>query len=304
MATDIGTIYQSTQCPSFYTVPDGTLPPNKNVVTNTRAPYHACPETGGGYKTAGPAWLGPLHDLTVVQEAITRLEPLLEHKEAEKKRLKEAKKNQAQKDNSETKVEDKKEPVTELEFSSLATAQNIHGLLTVVSEELPDAPLYYRLPDLCHVLSVQCPPMKTFQAAIINAGYKISSYHKEAQAIKTNAPNEVVWDVLREWCKEHPPKIKSKKKENRKRKRRKNDVEGADTEKDGDVSPEGKEPPMTTGQKILAKEPSIKIDFTIPKSLENGKKKAVRFPMNPESNWGPKKAASGYKRKNDNDEKE
>ena len=295
-------MYQSTQCPSFYTVPHGNLPPHKNIVTNSRAPPHACPETGGGYKTAGPAWLGPLHDLVVVEEAIERLEPLLKHKEAERKRAKVASKKKQEENNDDNIASDDaaKEPVTEPEFSSLATASNIHGLLTVVSEELPDAPLYYRLPDLCHVLCCPCPPMKSFQAAIINAGYKVSSYHKEAQAIKTNAPNEVVWDVLREWCKEHPPKVKSKKKENRKRKRRKNDNEAATLPQNGDGNDvENDGPTMTTGQKILAKDLSIKVDFTIPKSLASGKKKAIRFPMNPESNWGPKKAASGYKRKHE-----
>ena len=40
----------------------------------------------------------------------------------------------------------------------------------------------------------------------------------------------------------------------------------------------------------MAKEPSIKIDFTIPKSLDDGNKKAVRFTMNQESTWAYKKA--------------
>ena len=65
---------------------------------------------------AGPAWLGPLHDLEVVNEALERLE----------------------------------ETPSSRVIEALHTKTKIHGLLTVVSEELPDVPLYYTLPDLCH----------------------------------------------------------------------------------------------------------------------------------------------------------
>eukprot|EP00797_Seminavis_robusta_P019834 Sro2_g001870.1 Probable tRNA (guanine(26)-N(2))-dimethyltransferase 2 (91) ;mRNA; r:264966-265238 len=88
-----------------------------------------------------------------------------------------------------------------------------------------------------------------------------------------------MWDILRVWWKKNPPKKQP--------------------DKD---SPAGK---------ILAVEPQHEIDFTIPESLRkqitansraaktDGKKKVSRFPMNPEANWGPKKAASGKKRKID-----
>ena len=55
---------------------------------------------------------------------------------------------------------------------------------------------------------------------------------------------------------------------------------------------------ISVAEKILSKEPSIKVDFTLSAEIKN-KKKALRFPMNPEANWGPKKAASGYKRKSE-----
>ena len=64
---------------------------------------------------------------------------------------------------------------------------------------------------------------------------------------------------------------------------------------------EAKEMPISTGEKILAIEATTKVDFTIPDELK-GKKRVCRFPMNPEAHWGPKKAASGYKRKPEEDE--
>jgi tRNA (guanine26-N2/guanine27-N2)-dimethyltransferase len=111
---------------------------------------------------------------------------------------------------------------------------------------------------------------------LVNAGYRVSAYHKEPQAIKTDAPNQVIWDILRAWCKEHPPPESTKK-------AKKEDIE--------------------TKQKILGVEPSIDVDFTVPKGLEE-RKKAQRFPQNPEKNWGPKPRASGRKRKAESDHDE
>jgi len=245
LSLNIGSVYQSTQCPSFLVVPHGqTSKGNKNVYQSARAPLTQCEETGGPFKIGGPAWLGPLHDNNVVAIAIERLE---------------------------SKVEG---VVPHMKW--IATKKRLHGLLTAVSEELPDVPLFYTLPDLSSCLHVTCPPMKKIQAALVNAGYRVSAYHKEPQAIKTDAPNQVIWDILRAWCKEHPPPANTKK---------------------------AKKESIETKQKILGVEPSIDVDFTVPKGLEE-RKKAQRFPQNPEKNWGPKPRASGRKRKAESDHEE
>jgi len=41
-------------------------------------------------------------------------------------------------------------------------------------------------------------------SALLNAGYKVSYSHANQNSIKTDAPTEVVWDVLREWVKQKP----------------------------------------------------------------------------------------------------
>lgn len=234
---------------------------------------------------------------------------------------------------------DKKDALKFGNVPLLGTKTQLHGLLTVVSEELPDIQLYYTLPDLCHALGCQSPPMNVIRSALVNAGYRVSQYHKEAQAIKTDAPNRIVWDIMRAWCKNHPPKgQKSKKKVHRKRKNELNDFlkkknhiikeecytncskhetgddaqgmgialelgSDAKTPKRGEKphEPEFVSQPVVDdfktnlcpGKRILAIEPSIKVDFTIPWHMKN-RKKAQRFPINPEPNWGPKPKASGY----------
>lgn len=144
------------------------------------------------------------------------------------------------------------------------TMTPLHGLLCAVSEELSDIPLYYKLPDLCKVLHCSSPPMEKFQAAIVNAGYRVSGQHKEPQAVKTDAPNRVIWDIMRSWIRDNPISVKHM--------------------KEGSVI-----------EKILTVEPEKKIDFTIPDGFAK-RKKAQRFPMNPAKNWGPKARAVGKRK--------
>jgi len=274
LSTNIGTVYQSTQCPSFHTIPHGQHKgSNKNIIQATRAPKTpSCEETGGPFKTAGPCWLGPMHNVEVVKEAVARMDKIKNGK--------------------------KKEEL----FGYLKQERELHGLLTMCSEELSDAPLYYLLPNLCNTLGCSSTPINAVKSAIITAGYRVSGYHKDPNAIKTDAPNSVLWDIMRAWCKENPPNPLSKKKQNFKNKRRKND-KGSTSEEATEERDNGTEKVrLSPGEKILAVEPSIKVDFTILDEVKN-KITALRFPMNPEAGWGPKKAATGYKRKADEADK-
>ena len=60
---------------------------------------------------------------------------------------------------------------------------------------------YYLLSDLCSVVRVTAIPLVDMYSAITNAGYRVSNTHKEPLAIKTDAPNVVVWDIIRAYAK-------------------------------------------------------------------------------------------------------
>jgi tRNA (guanine26-N2/guanine27-N2)-dimethyltransferase len=82
----------------------------------------------------------------------------------------------------------------------------VHSLLTTVSEELPDVPLYFNLHDTCKLLRTTAPRSEVFRSALVNAGFRVSGTHAHPLGMKTDAPWEVVWDVMRCWVKEHPVK--------------------------------------------------------------------------------------------------
>ncbi|KAF0691189.1 Aste57867_17537 [Aphanomyces stellatus] len=219
-------VYQCTGCDSFHLQSLGKF----NGKT-----YHAsfvepsvvgdgtCDQCGRRFKMSGPIWSAPLHN----KETVLKIrDNVLKH------------------------------------AAKYPTKDRLHGLLTSVSEEVQDAPLYYTLPGLSKTLHCQQPRMDQVQVALMNAGYQVSQSHKVPEALKTNAPNHVVWDVMRSWVKKHPI-----------HKKRAND--------DHDV-----------GLKILAKEPAFEAQFS-GKRPSADKEKALRFPKNPEANWGPKSRARG-----------
>lgn len=218
-------VHQSLGCGSFFLHPVGKISRN-NYNPSLSTGDGVCPQTGKRFKIGGPIWSPPIHDTAWVESLLER-------------------------------SKDNPGPYPP------ATTKRIHGMLTSVSEELPDVPLFYSLPDMCSTLHCNSPRMIDMQAALVNAGFRVSQQHKEPQAVKTDAPDDVVWDIMRCWVKKHP--VSDKRKNN------------------------------SPGQAILQREPNHQADFTVPSGLLQ-KKTATRYQQNPEPYWGPKSRATGNKR--------
>jgi len=178
---------------------------------------------------AGPIWSAPLHDPTAVSQ-------LLKLVQADK--------------------------------AAFPGYDKVHALLTAVSEELPDVPLYDSLHSLCSLLKCTPPPSVLVRSALINAGYRVSGTHASPLGLKTDAPAGVLWDILRCWVREHPVKAVAAK-------------EGAE---------------RSVGQRILAVPPASEANFARARGAFSRaqEEKTPRFPANPESHWGPKMRAGRH----------
>ena len=66
-------------------------------------------------------------------------------------------------------------------------------------QELLDVPLYLSLHSLCSTLKCTSPSASLFRYAVVNAGYRISGSHASRLGLKTDAPMNVVWDIMRCW---------------------------------------------------------------------------------------------------------
>ncbi|KAL1557132.1 methylamine--glutamate N-methyltransferase [Salvia divinorum] len=215
-------VYQCIGCDSFHLQSIG-----RTVSKNTSVRYlpgfgpvvsQECSDCGKKYNMGGPIWSAPIHDMGWVNSIL-----------ADVKSIKE------------------RYPAFDM----------ISAILTTISEELPDVPLFLCLHNLSATLKCTSPSAVLFRSAVINAGYRISGCHTGPLGMKTDAPMDVIWDIMRCWVKNHPVKGQA---------------------------------PNLAGSVILAKEPVLQANFArAVASLSKAQlKKVARFLPNPERHWGPK----------------
>lgn len=216
---------QCIQCDSFALDPLGKKSmkgTNVRCTPSLSSEDHHCDQCGSAFKVGGPMWSEPLHDRQFLGTCLEALRSV--HK-------------------------------------GLGTFQRMEGVLSVAQAEL-ESPFYYCLPSLCSRIRLSTPKVKRFRSALLNAGYKVSQTHCEPTGTKTDAPNNVVWDIIRGMAKENPP---------------------------------NKSRITAFAAKILEKKVEVEANFT-PHGDANPLRDVVAFPTNPTKNWGPKSRAGKRKR--------
>jgi tRNA (guanine26-N2/guanine27-N2)-dimethyltransferase len=141
-----------------------------------------CEESGGRWKVGGPFWGAPIHDQRMVDTILARVDLA---------RAAQAKANKA----GDEAVDDATGETVAPAPMAIPTAERLAGMLTSISEELKDVPFYYSLPDLASTLQCTVPTHLEFKSALVNAGYRVSHFHHDPSAFKTDAPNSVVSEI-------------------------------------------------------------------------------------------------------------
>ncbi|KAJ6766503.1 TRNA (GUANINE(26)-N(2))-DIMETHYLTRANSFERASE 1-RELATED [Salix purpurea] len=215
-------VYQCIGCDSYHLQPIGRTMSKGSSVRylpgfGPIVPQE-CSDCGKKYNMGGPIWSAPIHDQEWVTSVLEGVKSMKDQYPA---------------------------------------YDRISAVLTTISEELPDVPLFLSLHNLCATLKCTSPSAVIFRSAVINAGYRISGTHVNPLGLKSDAPMDVIWDIMRCWVKNHPVKAQA---------------------------------PDQPGSIILAKEPVLKANFArAVASLSKAQaKKIARFLPNPESHWGPK----------------
>ncbi|KAL5582090.1 hypothetical protein UlMin_014532 [Ulmus minor] len=215
-------VYQCIGCDSFHLQSIG-----RTVAKNNSVRYlpgfgpvvpQECTDCGKKFNMGGPIWSAPIHDQEWVASILADVKSMKDRYPA---------------------------------------YDRISAVLTTISEELPDVPLFLSLHNLCATLKCTSPSAVIFRSAVINAGYRISGTHVNPLGLKSDAPMDVIWDIMRCWVKNHPVKA---------------------------------QPQDTPGSVILSKEPVLQANFArAVASLSKAQaKKVARFLPNPERHWGPK----------------
>lgn len=182
-----------------------------------------CEHCGQRHQMGGPIWAEPIHDFSFVQKVLSAVSG---------------------------------------NPSRFGTSKRIEGMLSMVTEELEDVPLYYTVDSLSSTIHCNIPPLLQFRSALLHAGHRVSLSHACKHAIKTDASPAAIWDIMRCWEKANPVK----------------------REKLSETSP---------AFKILSTEPSQEACFTVREDAnpQSRKRHLTRFQENPQAFWGPKARA-------------
>ncbi|XP_061534417.1 tRNA (guanine(26)-N(2))-dimethyltransferase [Phycodurus eques] len=183
----------------------------------------ACEHCGQRHQLGGPIWAEPIHDQGFVQKVLTAISG---------------------------------------NPSRFGTSKRIEGILSMVTEELEDTPLYYTVDSLSSTIHCNTPPLLQFRSALLHAGHRVSLSHACKNAIKTDAPPAAIWDIMRCWEKSNPVKRE-------------------------------KLSEMTPAFKILSTESSFEACFTVRDDAnpQSRQRHLTRFQENPQAFWGPKARA-------------
>lgn len=149
------------------------------------------------------------------------------------------------------------------------TTARIEAVLNSCIREL-DSPFYYDISVLTGIIHSSTPSREILVSILEKLGYKTSGTHCKPGMLKTDAPGELIWDILRRWYFENDQK-KLPEQDN-------------------------------SAKKILSAKQSTENKFTFevdPEVKERIRleKKICKFYMNPEKNFGPKAAAKKQKNK-------
>ncbi|GIX86945.1 probable tRNA [Caerostris extrusa] len=212
-------VYTCFGCGSFYLQPAGTntLTPNGQKFTPGAVIQDKnCNICGHTFKMCGPIWSDKLHNKEFIQNTVDMLNE---------------------------------------EIELYGTSKRMLGMLNVVLEELEDCPLFYKVEQLSSIVHVKSPSSNEIRSAILNAGYQVSISHALPTSLKTDAPPEIIWDVMRAWANLYPGK------------------------KTFELEP---------SKTIMSKNPEVSFELHPNAEPQSRCNNLLRFQINPTPNWGPK----------------
>ncbi|KAH9214239.1 S-adenosyl-L-methionine-dependent methyltransferase [Leptodontidium sp. 2 PMI_412] len=226
-----------------------------------------CKHCGSRTHIAGPMYAGPIHDPEFIKRILDGL--------------------------------------PEVSKDTYQTTSRIEGMLTLALEEcifieedpnsptstsktgkwdpaaLDPAPFHFIPSVLSKVIHCVTPIENSIRGALRGLGYLVTRSHTKPGSIKTNAPWDVIWEIMREWTRQKEPVKEGKLRE----KTPGYAIMGMGKPKDLE---------QNDGSATAATEEKIKVVFDEKLGAEKDKKKLVRYQLNPRENWGPMARAKGH----------
>jgi len=157
------------------------------------------------------------------------------------------------------------------------------------------APFYFIPATLSKVIHCVTPHEDAMRGALRHLGYWCTRSHARPGSIKTNAPWDVIWEIMREWTRQKQPIKKNAIKANTAGYH----IMGMDTETklksngaSGTASEEKAADEKPSSDTSIEKE-KFEVVFDEKLGKERDTRKLVRYQLNPRENWGPMNRAKG-----------
>ena len=147
----------------------------------------------------------------------------------------------------------------------ITTNARIEATLNTCMQEI-ESPFYYSIDALCGIVRASCPSRAMVVTILTRLNYETSLTHCKPGMLKTNAPPEVIWDIIRTWY-----------------------------FNEGKTLPEDDPKARAILSAKNTVDIKLEVDENIKKQLKIDKKRC-KYYENPEKNFGPK-AAAGKKTK-------
>jgi tRNA(guanine-26,N2-N2) methyltransferase len=136
-----------------------------------------CPDCGSKWRIGGPYWGQSMYNQEVIDELLKRVEGSVNIRN----------------ESGDSTTTTTTSTTSSTNYTHIPTGPRLAGILASMSEELKDVPMFYLLSELVSTIQTSVtPPYDDIKSAIENAGYRVSRFHHEPLAIKTDAPSTVV----------------------------------------------------------------------------------------------------------------
>jgi tRNA (guanine26-N2/guanine27-N2)-dimethyltransferase len=165
-----------------------------------------------GFKThlAGPMWGGPLHNPHYIQKILALLPTLDPETYQTIPRIEGMLITALEEDLDLTPAATKsgnQPQTTEAETAETKSQDPDHPAIVprMDSAARDPFPFYFSLSALSKVLHCSTIPIDEFRGAIRSCGYRSTRSHAKPNSIRTDAPWSVIWEIMREWVRQHSP---------------------------------------------------------------------------------------------------
>lgn len=164
-----------------------------------------------GFKThlAGPMWGGRLHNPQFIQRILSILPTLDKEVYQTVPRIEGMLTTALEEDLDLTPSSIKPaQPSSETEMTESQSEESSKypSIIAKMDPSLRDPyPFYFILGALSKALHCQTPPIDEFRGAIHSIGYRSTRSHAKPNSIRTDAPWSVIWEIMREWVRQHAP---------------------------------------------------------------------------------------------------